>query len=84
VQGTDRIEEVKLIRDGAVIYSLEPGERTVGFKHEDLAFPVKSSYCVRVTQADLDEHGNLSRAWLSLVWGTKKQWSLALEVPLDH
>jgi hypothetical protein len=72
IQGTDRIEEVVIIRDGAVLHSIHPGAPKVKFEYVDRAFGGKSYYYVRVIQADLDEHGNRSRAWSSPIWVTKR------------
>jgi hypothetical protein len=68
VEGTDRVKEVAIIRDGVTIYSLAPGKRKVKFEYVDNSFEAESYYYVRVTQADTDEEGNLFRAWSSPIW----------------
>ncbi len=73
IQGTDQVEEVVVVRDGSIIYSLKPGTRSVRLEHEDNDFPGSSYYYLRVTQADKDEHGNPSCAWSSPIWVKKKR-----------
>ncbi len=73
VQGTDKIKEVAIIRDGAVLHSFSPGTRNVRFERVDDSFAGSSYYYVRVVQADKDEHGNPSRAWSSPIWVKQKR-----------
>ncbi|MHB0961090.1 MAG: CehA/McbA family metallohydrolase [Pirellulaceae bacterium] len=68
VWGTDKIQEVVLVRDGAVIHTLSPSAQNVRFECVDCAFTGNSYYYVRVIQADKDEHGNPSHAWSSPIW----------------
>lgn len=68
VEGTDRIEELLIIRDGKPLHRLRPGTRSFRFAQKDETFSASSYYFVRVTQADADEHGNPSRAWSSPIW----------------
>ncbi len=42
------------------------------FEYVDEAFGGNSDYCVRVIQADKDEHGNRSHAWSSPIWVENK------------
>jgi hypothetical protein len=72
VHGTDRIEEVVIVRDGTVLHSLQPGTPNAKFEYVDEAFGGNSYYYVRVIQADKDEHGNRSHAWSSPIWVKKK------------
>jgi hypothetical protein len=72
VHGTDKIEEVIIVRDGAVLHSLRPGTQNVQAEYVDEAFGGNSYYYVRVIQADKDEHGNRSHAWSSPIWVKKK------------
>jgi hypothetical protein len=73
VKGTDRIKEVLIIRDGKVLRSARPKTENLHLGHVDRSFAGASYYYVRVTQADKDEHGNLSQAWSSPIWVKKKQ-----------
>ena len=68
VSGTDLIEEVSIVRDGAVLHTVHPGARKAAFDHVDTTFAGASWYYVRVVQADRDPHGNHSRAWSSPSW----------------
>lgn len=68
VTGTDRIEEVLLVRDGAKLYSFNPGVQNVQFECVDHSFSGGSYYYVRVVQADKDPQGNPSEAWSSPIW----------------
>ena len=72
VKGTDKIEEIVIVRDGAVIHTLNPGTKEVGLDIVDDSFPGNSYYYLRVIQADKDEHGNRSHAWSSPIWVKKK------------
>ena len=65
VRGTDKIREIVIVRDGAVIHTLNPRTQEVRFDFVDNAFAGKSYYYLRVIQADKDEHGNPSYAWSS-------------------
>jgi hypothetical protein len=73
VKGTDRIEEVLLVRDGATLYSLSPETQAVRFQYVDHSFAGASYYYVRVVQADRDEQGNRSTAWSSPIWVKRKR-----------
>ncbi len=73
IQGTDRIEEVVLIRDGTILHLLQPGTPAAQLEYEDSALGGSSYYYLRVTQADKDEHGNPSQAWSSPIWVKRKQ-----------
>ncbi|MFH0943740.1 MAG: CehA/McbA family metallohydrolase [Planctomycetota bacterium] len=68
VEGTDRIKEVAVIKDGSVLMSKSGVGKAVSFEHVDDTFDGAGYYYVRVTQVDLDEHGNPSRAWSSPIW----------------
>lgn len=68
VNGTDRIEEVTLIRDGKPWRTFQPGARTFHFEGADESFSGSGYYYATVVQADTDEHGNRSRAWSSPIW----------------
>lgn len=71
VQGTARIREIVVVRDGAVCHRRTPGRESARFDWVDKAFQGASCYYVRVTQADHDENGNPSRAWSSPIWVSK-------------
>ncbi len=71
VQGTDKIEEVVIVRDGLAVYQRNPRVREIRFEYEDSAFAGNSYYYLRVVQADKDEHGNASHAWSSPIWVKK-------------
>jgi hypothetical protein len=73
IQGTDTVEEVAIIRDGALLHSFSPGSQQVRFTYVDQTFDQNSYYYLRVTQADRDRHGNFSRAWSSPIWVSAKQ-----------
>ncbi|OGV69812.1 MAG: hypothetical protein A3K19_28835 [Lentisphaerae bacterium RIFOXYB12_FULL_65_16] len=68
VRGTAKLREVAIIRDGAVLRCVEPEETLATFAGADDSFGGSSYYYLRVTQADADEHGNLSQAWTSPIW----------------
>jgi hypothetical protein len=68
VQGTVPIAEMLVVRDGAELLRVTPHANSMELEHSDESFPGDSYYYVRVTQADLDEHGNPSRAWSSPIW----------------
>jgi hypothetical protein len=72
VKGTDKIEEVVVVRDGSIIHSTSPGTKSVRCDFVDNAFPGNSYYYLRVIQADKDEHGNRSHAWSSPIWVKRK------------
>ena len=72
VHGTDKIQEVAVVRDGAVIRTLNPKAQRLRFEYVDNGFAGNSYYYLRVIQADKDEHGNPSRAWSSPIWVRKK------------
>ena len=65
VKGTDTIREVVVVRDGSIVHCLRPNTRNVRIEFTDGAFRGHGYYYLRVTQADIDEHGNPSRAWSS-------------------
>lgn len=71
IRGTDKIEEVVVIRNGAALHSLNPRTERVKFTYVDRSFHSDSYYYLRVTQVDNDEHGNPSRAWSSPIWATR-------------
>jgi hypothetical protein len=68
VEGTDRIAEIAIIRDGQPLYTIRPGTRMAALDYVDRTFERASYYYVRITQADADEQGNPSRAWSSPIW----------------
>ena len=72
VKGTDKIEEVVIVRDGAVIHTVNPGSQEVRLDLVDDGFRGNSYYYLRVIQADKDEHGNRSHAWSSPIWVKQK------------
>ena len=72
VQGTDNIQEVVVVRDGAVVHAVNPKAPKLGFEYVDHGFAGKSYYYLRVTQADKDENGSPSHAWSSPIWVRKK------------
>jgi hypothetical protein len=72
VHGTDKIEEVVVVRDGTVLHSRQPGTPRAQFEYVDETFDGNSYYYVRVIQVDKDEHGNRSHAWSSPIWVKKK------------
>lgn len=72
VRGTDAIDEVIIVRDGAVIHTEHPGARQAKFAYVDSGFAGRGWYYVRVIQADMDRYGNRSRAWSSPIWVTAK------------
>ena len=72
VKGTDKIEEIVIVRAGSVIHTLHPRTREIRFEHEDKSFARSSYYYLRVVQVDKDEHGNRSQAWSSPIWVRKK------------
>jgi len=72
VKGTDKISEVAIVRDGAILHSIKPGEDVASFEYTDNSFGGNSYYYVRVTQVDTDEHGNRSFAWSSPIWVKRK------------
>lgn len=72
VKGTDKIEEVIIVRDGAVIYTVNPESQEVRLDFVDDSFSGTSYYYLRVIQADKDEHGNRSHAWSSPIWVKRK------------
>ena len=68
VKGTAPIEEVVVVRDGAVIRATSPWKKKTRLDFEDETFGGSSCYYVRVTQSDTDEHANKSCAWSSPIW----------------
>lgn len=68
VRGTDEIEEVSVIRNGQIFYSVHPAARRVRLDFTDPSFQETNYYYVIVTQVNRDEHGNPSRAWSSPIW----------------
>ena len=68
IMGTDLIREVEIVRAGAILHSLNPETEQAEFRYVDESFQENSYYYLRVTQADKDKHGNLSRAWSSPIW----------------
>lgn len=73
VQGTDRIKEVVVVRNGRVLHAVRPERRRVRLGYVDTSFEETNYYYVRVTQANKDEHGNPARAWSSPIW-VRKAW----------
>lgn len=71
VAGTDKIDEVAIVRDGRVLYSVAPSKKRVRLDYVDSSLRGPSYYYIRVTQANTDEHGNPSRAWSSPIWVNK-------------
>ncbi len=72
VKGTANIDEVVIVRDGAVIHALNPNTAEARLDFQDDSFQGNSYYYLRVIQADKDEHGNRSHAWSSPIWVKKK------------
>lgn len=75
VRGTAPIEDLEVVCDGLVLAEVHPGddEATLRFTDDSTAEPGSTSfYYVRVTQSDLDQHGNRSRAWSSPIWVTRR------------
>jgi len=68
VKGTDKIEEIAIIRSGATLFEVTPKSRDAHIEHTDDSFGGSYYYYVRVIQADRDEHGNRSHAWSSPIW----------------
>ena len=68
VKGTDKIDEILIVRDGAALRSAKPGTRDARLEFVDDSFGGSSYYYARVTQVDKDKHGNISRAWSSPIW----------------
>jgi len=68
VQGTAKIKEVAIVRNGVVHHSVNPGDEQVEFEHVDRSFEASAYYYLRVKQADEDEHGSPSYAWSSPIW----------------
>jgi hypothetical protein len=68
VKGTDRIEEVSVIRNGSMLRRLEPSGNTARLEFVDDSFAEAAWYYARVTQQDTDENGNRSQAWSSPIW----------------
>ncbi len=68
IQGTDVVDEVVLLRDGAPLYVFQPQKRDVHFTCRDRSFTGPSYYYVRVRQADRDAEGNPAYAWSSPIW----------------
>lgn len=74
VAGTARIEEIALIRNGEVVYTLQPGKEFIDFSYDDTEHLSKAAlaspderpyfayYYLRVTQED----GHI--AWASPIW----------------
>ena len=72
VKGTANIDEVVIVRDGAVIHALNPNTAEARLDFQDDSFQGNSYYYLRVIQADKDKHGNRSHAWSSPIWVKKK------------
>jgi len=68
ITGTAPIKEAIIVRDGAVVHSVTPDGNKTRFEFLDESFNGASYYYLRVTQTDVDEHGNPSRAWSSPIW----------------
>ncbi len=72
VHGTDKIEEIIVVRDGSTIHTVRPRTNDVRFDYVDETYSGNSYYYVRVIQADRDEQGNRSHAWSSPIWVKRK------------
>ena len=72
IRGTDKITEVVIIRDGALLRVFRSPMNHLRFDYVDQSFDKSSYYYLRVTQADKDEHGNPSYAWSSPIWVRQK------------
>ncbi|MFA7005847.1 MAG: CehA/McbA family metallohydrolase [Verrucomicrobiia bacterium] len=72
VKGTAPIEEIIIVRNGGVVYTLHPQQQNASFTYVDETFASPSYYYVRVIQTDTDPHGNRSHAWSSPIWVKKK------------
>lgn len=68
ITGTAPIKEAIIVRDGAVVHTVNPEGDKARFEFVDESFRGPSYYYLRVTQTDLDEQGNPSRAWSSPIW----------------
>ena len=68
VKAKSTIMEVAIIRDGFILYSVNPRSHLSKFEYVDDAFEGNSYYYLRVTQVDNDELGNPSRAWSNPIW----------------
>ncbi len=68
IQGTARLAEVVVIRNGAVWKRETPPGLRFEFRGQDHDFSGQAYYYVRVTQTDADAQGNPSRAWSSPIW----------------
>ena len=73
VEGTARIKEVAIIKNGSTLVSISKGRKEETFEYVDEAFEGDSYYYLRVTQSDMDEYGNPSCAWSSPIWVKKKK-----------
>jgi Protein of unknown function (DUF3604) len=62
------IDEIVLVRNGAILLTRRPGSRRARVEQLDESFEGDSYYYVRVTLADADQDGNPSRAWSSPIW----------------
>jgi len=72
IKGTDKIEEIVIVRDGSVIRQLNPDTQEVRLDFVDDSFSGNSYYYLRVIQVDKDEYGNRSQAWSSPIWVQRK------------
>ncbi len=68
IRGTDKIQEVVIIRNGKVLHEVHPERRQVRLDYLDTSFEERNYYYVRVSQANKDEYGNPARAWSSPIW----------------
>lgn len=73
VRGTQPIEEVAVVRNGAVVRLFHPRTERATIAYVDEAFAESAWYYVRVTQADRDTFGNPSRAWSSPIWVSRRR-----------
>jgi len=73
VKGSHTIDEVAVVRDGAVVRSSRPGTEAVAFEYVDDTFGEHAYYYLRVTQTDRDAYGNFSRAWSSPIWVKRRR-----------
>ncbi len=75
VEGTSGLEEVALIRNGRVIRHERSPATHLAFTHVDRKHTAQACdwYVVRVTQTDVDQQGNPSRAWSSPIWVRRRR-----------
>lgn len=66
VQGTDNLADIELVKNGAVVMSQQPGQKTAEFEYRDNAELREEAdyYYIRVRQSDRDQQV----AWSSPIW----------------